>query len=161
MKVWVIGGDGMLGAAVKQELEEFSVFYIATTIFDVNLTKPREVEAFAKQESFSHIINCAAYTAVDQAEAEKDEAFAINHLAVEHLTKVAIQIKASLIHISTDYVFEELDMDDLNEFLDGGEWRGKAGACMVEGFCKKYIKEVRGNESTAMGLNTEILKRFI
>lgn len=62
---------------------------------------------------------------------------------------------------STDYLFAEFDLDDLNKFIDSGEWRGKAGACMVEGFCKKYIKEVRGNESTAMGLNTEILKRFI
>ncbi len=62
---------------------------------------------------------------------------------------------------STDYVFKKFDMDDLNMFIDSGEWRGKAGACMVEGFCKKYIKEVRGNESTAMGLNTELLKRFM
>ena len=62
---------------------------------------------------------------------------------------------------STDYLFSEFDMNDLNMFIDSGEWRGKAGACMVEGFCQKYIKEVRGNESTAMGLNTDILKRFI
>lgn len=70
--------------------------------------------------------------------------------------------KLKLIDISsTHYLFKEFDFDDLNNFLESGEWRGKAGACMVEGFCKKYIKEVRGNESTAMGLNTEILKRFI
>ncbi len=69
--------------------------------------------------------------------------------------------KMKLIDISsTDYIFEEFDLSDLNIFIDSGEWRGKAGACMVEGFCKKYIKEVRGNESTAMGLNTELLKRF-
>ena len=61
----------------------------------------------------------------------------------------------------TDYLFEKFDMDDLDNYLESGEWRGKAGACMVEGFCKKYIKEVRGFESTAMGLNTDLLKRFI
>jgi len=62
---------------------------------------------------------------------------------------------------STDYVFSKFDMDDLDAYMLSGEWRGKAGACMVEGFCKKYIQEVRGNESTAMGLNTEILHALL
>jgi len=58
---------------------------------------------------------------------------------------------------TTDYIFEEFNEHDLDRYLDSGIWQGKAGACMVEGFCKKYIKEVRGNESTAMGLNTQLL----
>jgi septum formation protein len=61
----------------------------------------------------------------------------------------------------TDYVFGKFDLDDLDRYLQSGEWRGKAGACMVEGFCKSYIKEVRGFESTAMGLNVEVLKAFL
>ncbi|MEN8303720.1 MAG: septum formation inhibitor Maf [Campylobacterota bacterium] len=61
----------------------------------------------------------------------------------------------------TDYIFEKFDMDDLDKYLESGEWRGKAGACMVEGFCKVYIKEVRGYESTAMGLSVEVLGAFI
>ena len=56
---------------------------------------------------------------------------------------------------STKYLFNTFEMDDLNRYLDSGEWDGKAGACMVEGFCKKYIKEVVGLESTAMGLPVE------
>ena len=60
----------------------------------------------------------------------------------------------------TDYIFSDFDQDDLENYLDSGEWRGKAGACMVEGFCKDYIKEVRGYESTAMGLSVEVLKLF-
>ena len=60
----------------------------------------------------------------------------------------------------TDYIFAPFDMDDLDAYLQSGEWRGKAGACMVEGFCKKYIKEVKGYESTAMGLSVEVLKSF-
>jgi len=61
----------------------------------------------------------------------------------------------------TDYLFDTFDADDLEAYLQSGEWRGKAGACMVEGFCKPYIKEVRGYESTAMGLSVEVLKRFM
>ena len=60
----------------------------------------------------------------------------------------------------TDYLFDEFDAKDLERYLQSGEWRGKAGACMVEGFCKPYIKEVRGYESTAMGLCVEVLQRF-
>ncbi|MCD6433807.1 MAG: septum formation inhibitor Maf [Sulfurimonas sp.] len=61
----------------------------------------------------------------------------------------------------TDYLFSDFDLESLELYLQGGEWRGKAGACMVEGFCKPYIKEVRGYESTAMGLNVEVLKAFM
>ncbi len=67
-----------------------------------------------------------------------------------------------LIDISqTDYIFEKFDEDDLAEYLSGNEWKGKAGACMVEGFCKKYIKEVIGLESTAMGLTIEKILPYI
>ena len=69
--------------------------------------------------------------------------------------------KKKIIDISqTDYLFAEFDQEDLERYLESGEWRGKAGACMVEGFCKPYIKEVRGFESTAMGLCVEVLKSF-
>jgi len=61
----------------------------------------------------------------------------------------------------TTYSFREFDRDALEEYLKNGEWMGKAGACMVEGFCKPYIEEVRGYESTAMGLNIEVLKAFL
>jgi len=60
----------------------------------------------------------------------------------------------------TDYIFAKFDLDDLERYLASGEWRGKAGACMVEGFCKSYIQEVRGYESTAMGLSVEVLQCF-
>ncbi len=67
-----------------------------------------------------------------------------------------------LIDISqTDYIFKEFDQEDLERYLQSGEWRGKAGACMVEGFCKSYIKEVRGYQNTAMGLNTDTLKIWL
>ena len=61
----------------------------------------------------------------------------------------------------TYYIFDKFDEKDLNEYLKSGEWRGKAGACMVEGFCKKYIKEVRGLESCARGLTIEKLLPFL
>ncbi len=62
---------------------------------------------------------------------------------------------------STDYLFDAFNMDDLERYLESGEWRGKAGGCMVEGFCKSYIKEVQGFESCAMGLSVEVLNPFL
>ena len=62
---------------------------------------------------------------------------------------------------STDYIFDTFDEEDLEEYLTSGEWQGKAGGCMVEGFCKPYIREVKGYESCAMGLSVEVLQAFI
>jgi len=70
--------------------------------------------------------------------------------------------KLELIDISTtDYIFDEFNKEDLENYLNSGEWQGKAGACMVEGFCKSYIKEVKGYESCAMGLSVEKLLPWI
>ena len=62
---------------------------------------------------------------------------------------------------STDYIFDVFDEEALEKYLASGEWQGKAGGCMVEGFCKPYIREVKGYESCAMGLSVEVLKAFI
>ena len=70
--------------------------------------------------------------------------------------------KLELLDISsTDYIFDTFDADDLEAYLASGEWQGKAGGCMVEGFCKPYIREVKGYESCAMGLSVEVLKAFL
>jgi len=58
---------------------------------------------------------------------------------------------------ATHYHFAPFEEDDLGAYLESGLWQGKAGGCMVEGFCKKYIKSVDGYESTAMGLQVEKL----
>lgn len=61
----------------------------------------------------------------------------------------------------TTYEFEEFDKIHIEEYINSGECFGKAGAIMVEGFCKPYIKSVKGYESTAMGLCVEKLKSFL
>ncbi|MBU1643416.1 septum formation inhibitor Maf [bacterium] len=70
--------------------------------------------------------------------------------------------KLELIDISsTDYLFDPFDAQALEAYLASGDWQGKAGGCMVEGFCKPYIKEVKGHESCAMGLSVEVLLPWI
>ncbi|MBD3790823.1 MAG: septum formation inhibitor Maf [Campylobacterales bacterium] len=58
---------------------------------------------------------------------------------------------------ATHYRFAAFEEEAMEAYLQSGQWEGKAGGCMVEGFCKKYILEVRGFESTAMGLQVETL----
>jgi len=58
---------------------------------------------------------------------------------------------------ATHYHFAPFKEEDLEAYLDSNLWQGKAGGCMVEGFCKKYILSVDGYESTAMGLQVEVL----
>lgn len=58
---------------------------------------------------------------------------------------------------ATHYYFAPFEKAELEAYLESGLWQGKAGGCMVEGFCKKYIRSVTGYESTAMGLQVEVL----
>lgn len=62
---------------------------------------------------------------------------------------------------ATLYKFDEFESGGLEAYLGSGEWQDKAGACMVEGFCKPYVKSVCGFESTAMGLSLEKLLPFL
>lgn len=62
---------------------------------------------------------------------------------------------------STTYNFHKFNNKDIEDYIRSGECFGKAGAIMVEGFCKPYIKEVKGFESTAMGLCIEKLKTYL
>lgn len=99
----------------------------------------------------------------------KDEADARSILEMQSGSDVAIITcmvyktpRLELIDISsTHYYFDVFNPEEVERYLASGEWRGKAGACMVEGFCKFYIREVRGYESTAMGLSVEVLKPFV
>ncbi len=61
----------------------------------------------------------------------------------------------------TTYEFDKFDEKHMEEYLNSGECFGKAGAIMVEGFCKPYIKTVIGFESCAMGLCVEKLKCYL
>lgn len=99
----------------------------------------------------------------------KDEADARRMLELQSGNKTSVitcmifqSKEKKLIDISiTSYEFEEFDKTHIDEYIKSGECFGKAGAIMVEGFCKPYIKRVKGYESTAMGLCVEKLIPFL
>ena len=106
MKVWIIGKWGMLSRAMQRKCKENGIDFIASTREELDLENEQAVRAQFETLMFTHIINCAGYTAVDQAEEEKEKAYALNAEAVALLAKLSKEKGNKLIHFSTDYVFD-------------------------------------------------------
>jgi dTDP-4-dehydrorhamnose reductase len=107
MKILITGSKGQMGhefqvIARRDEANE----YIFTDIDELDITDPKAVKLFLRKEKPGIIVNCAGYTAVDNAERDLDKAMLINGTAVEILAKAANESDAILIHISTDYIFD-------------------------------------------------------
>ncbi len=103
-KVLLIGADGMLGGELKERLEK--IYDVeGTTIETLDICNKEAVLAKAKEVKPDYIINCAAYTNVDGCETHEDLALSVNGTAVANIAEAAKQEDATLIHISTDYVF--------------------------------------------------------
>lgn len=103
--IWLIGNKGMLGSDFEKSIKDIGLQYVASDR-EVDITDLGVLRDFTKDKSIEWIINCSAYTAVDKAEDEKDIAFKINADGVLNITKIAKELNAKLIHISTDYVFD-------------------------------------------------------
>ena len=107
MKILVTGCKGQLGRELHDVLEERQPGI--TTYIDIDeldLTDRTAVEAYLRAGEFSHVVNCAAYTAVDRAEEENLLCAAVNTDAVTNLARVADELGFKVLHISTDYVFD-------------------------------------------------------
>jgi len=115
MRILVTGKNGQLGKSihkiVNSEVETYNSLNSHSFIFvgreELDLNSESNISHyFDSSDKFDIIINCAAYTAVDKAEEEQDQANQVNHLAVKQLAQIAKNQQAKLIHISTDYVFD-------------------------------------------------------
>ncbi|MCD7972834.1 MAG: dTDP-4-dehydrorhamnose reductase [Candidatus Azobacteroides sp.] len=105
--ILITGANGQLGNDLRIASSEFPEFdFIFTDVAELNICSQGDVGGFLKEHAVSYIINCAAYTAVDKAEDEKEMAGRINHDAVRYLAMAAKEHQIKIIHISTDYVFD-------------------------------------------------------
>ncbi|MBB6271546.1 dTDP-4-dehydrorhamnose reductase [Pedobacter cryoconitis] len=104
----VIGGNGQLGQCLSEVVsdKEQSFNYLFLSKKDLDFVNAADVAQLFEQHKPLYCINCAAYTAVDQAEEDSDFAFEINEFAVKRLAENCLRYKTILIHISTDYVFD-------------------------------------------------------
>ncbi len=105
--ILVTGSNGQLGSELKSIIDEykFDNFYF-TDRSTLDISNFKQTKNFITSNKITYIINCAAYTAVDKAESDFENANTINHLAVKNLAQIAKENNISLLHISTDYVFD-------------------------------------------------------
>lgn len=107
MKILVTGCNGQLGKSLAVLLERhYPGQSILTDIDTLDLTDSHAVSAMIRDNAVTHVINCAAYTAVDKAESEPDVAARVNVDAVTNIAHAAAESGAKVVHISTDYVFD-------------------------------------------------------
>lgn len=108
MNILVTGANGQLGMEMRNVSSFSADRYIFTDVAELDITDADAVDRVIASEKVEVIVNCAAYTNVDKAEEDEQAADLINHRAVAILASVAAKYGATLIHVSTDYVFDGL-----------------------------------------------------
>lgn len=106
-KVLVTGANGQLGRCVQHIAKQYPKIHF--TFVDkkkLDITDKRQVASFFELNAFTHCINAAAYTDVENAEQEQELAFQINELGAENIALACTDTNTELLHISTDYVFD-------------------------------------------------------
>ena len=107
MNILVTGKNGQLGSEFCNLSLDYKYhnFYFSD-VESLDITNSELLNNYFVLNKIDLIVNCAAYTAVDKAEEEKDKANEVNNIAVGNLVRVCIKHNIKLIHISTDYVFD-------------------------------------------------------
>ena len=120
-QILVTGANGQLGQSIKEisaHYPHLAFTFVSRTELDI--TNQAAVIAYFKAHLFDAVVNCAAYTAVDLAESDIDNARLVNATATQYLAEATAEQSIPFIHISTDYVFDgtvstpRLETDQVN-----------------------------------------------
>lgn len=104
--ILVTGSNGQLGNEIRILSKLYpELSFLFTDVAELDICDENAVQAFVADKQIDVIVNCAAYTAVDKAESDKDRCRSINALAPGILGKIAADMGARVIHVSTDYVY--------------------------------------------------------
>lgn len=107
MNILITGSKGQLGKSIEKFSPNFGQYKFTYTDFEeLDITNYKQLKKFISANEFNVIINCAGYTAVDKAEEEPEKARLLNATAPGYLAKLASEFDITLIHISTDYIFD-------------------------------------------------------
>ncbi len=146
-KILITGANGQLGSELKNIEKLFSkkgFTCLFTDKKELDITNFQKVKEFCKNNNINLIINTAAYTAVDQAENEKEIADLINNKAVENLVNLSQEEDIYLIHISSDYVFDGKNYKPYkeNDKINPINFYGLTKAKSEESFLKSRAKGI-------------------
>lgn len=111
MKLLLLGGNGQVGRELRRSLRPLGDVVVATrdgadADLAADFAAPRSLAALVREVMPDAVVNAAAYTAVDAAEADADAAFRVNAEAPAAIAAACAGIGARLVHYSTDYVFD-------------------------------------------------------
>ena len=106
MVVLVTGASGQLGQALQFIASDYDCQFIFASSKDLDISNEASVDHYFKANNIHFCINAAAYTAVDKAETETEKALAINVLGAKNLAIACQENKVTLLHVSTDFVFD-------------------------------------------------------
>ena len=115
MKILVTGGNGQLGCEINQLSYKYNYDWLFTDTDIFDISDLININVFLDKCNPDVIINCAAYTAVDNAEVDFEKANTINHKAVELIAQWSKKNNCKLIHISTDYVYDGKSLTPVKE----------------------------------------------
>lgn len=104
-KVLVTGASGQLGSEIRVR-QSYNTNFLFTDVAELDITDIYEIRKHVSENDIDVIVNCAAYTNVDKAEDDEKTCDLINHIAVANLAKICLELDCTLIHVSTDYVFD-------------------------------------------------------
>ena len=106
-KILITGAGGQLGSEIRGLSSRYSEREFTFTDFqELDIADKQKVASFIEEGHYYAVINCAAYTAVDKAESDKDKAYLINEVGAANLAEAAAKVNAKFIHVSTDFIFD-------------------------------------------------------
>lgn len=145
MNILITGCNGQLGneMQLQEKLRPMHTYY-NTDVQDLDITDEKAVEVFVESHKIDCIVNCAAYTAVDKAESNKELCATLNTVAPSYLAAAVERRGGSMIQISTDYVFDgtkhtpyvETDSPAPNSVYGSTKLAGELG---VQKMCKRTM----------------------
>ena len=144
MRILVTGVKGQLGYDVVNELKKRGHTPIGVDVEEMDITDASAVEKEIKKEPLDAVIHCAAYTAVDAAEDNRELCMQVNAEGTRNIARVCRELDLKMVYISTDYVFDgegerPWEPDDPREPLNVYGESKYQGELAVEEYLEKYF----------------------
>ena len=116
MKILVTGVNGQLGYDIVKECQKRNIEAVGVDVDEMDITNAKQVDKVIKKNKYDAVVHCAAWTAVDNAEAEIDACTKVNVVGTKNIVKVCKELDIPLMYFSTDYVFDGQGESEWKEY---------------------------------------------